>query len=314
MSRARCVAAICLASLTVAITPGSRAGAANNAGSTLVLVTSTAATLTTGGQSVLWRATSLGAATKLLTRAGANGLSDAALSPDGRHIAFVEDGQVLWRMDSDGTDAKQLYMLSLASYGRLSGPRYTPDGKTITFTTGCCANFTVYSINADGSYLRILLKGGSLRIFQDWSPDGKHILYTQNGALWTADAHGNHAHPLDGDAPDAGSFLAARYSPDGTHIVAALRPAQGSEAAAAAIVLMHADGQYLTLLTANLTYDVGTPTWSPDGKQIAFVVSSGAEGALGRNHDLWLMRFNGADKKNVTRGRLGDVVEAGWAR
>jgi Tol biopolymer transport system component len=312
MIRAWCVIALGLAGLTGVLAPAPAQSA--NEQSTIVLVTSTAATLTTAGQSALWRATPSGAATRLLTRAGANGLSDAALSPDGKHIVFVEDGQALWRMDSDGTHARRLYAMSLAAYGRLSGPRYSPDGGTITFTTGCCANFTIYSIAAGGTYLRILLKGGGLRIFQDWSPNGKHILYTQDGALWAADPHGGHAHPLGGDAPEAGSFLAARYSPDGTHIVAALRPAQGSEAAATAIVLMHADGQYMTPLTGNLSYDVGTPSWSPDGKQIAFVVSSGAEGALGRGHDLWLMRFDGSNKKNVTHGKLGDVVEAGWAR
>jgi Tol biopolymer transport system component len=313
LARAWRVAAILLLALGMAYAPAPASGA-NAAQGSIVLITSTAATLTTSGQSALWRATPLGAATKLLSRSGANGLSDATLSPDGRHIAFVEDGQALWQMDSDGTHVRRLYELSLATYSRLSGPRYSPDGRTITFTTGCCASFTVYSINSDGSYLRILLKGGGLRIFQDWSPNGVHILYTQNGALWVADGHAAHAHPLGGDAPAAGSFLLARYSPDGTHIVAAMHPAQGSEAAATQIVLMHADGQYLTPLTGNLAYDVGTPSWSPDGKQIAFVVSSGAESALGRNHDLWIMRFNGANKKNVTHGSLGDIVEAGWAR
>ncbi len=207
-----------------------------------------------------------------------------------------------------------LYALSADSFGQLTTPRYTPDGKSIGFSAGDGASFTTYEIAVDGTHPHKLF-GGGVRLLQDWSPDGKHLLFTQNGALWSADPSGGHAQPLGGDAPDAGSFSDARYSPDGSHIVAALRPAQGAEEAEGqVIVLMHPDGQYLTTLTTHLGYDATQPTWSPDGKQIAFLVASGALGSLGRLHDLWVMGFNGSNSRNLSRGTAGDVSAAAWAR
>ncbi len=235
-------------------------------------------------------------------------------SPDGGHIAYVLNGTKLLQAAAAGSHAKALYALPADSFGQIAAPRYTPDGKSIGFSAGAGANFTTYEIAADGTHLHKLF-GGGVRLLQDWSPDGKHLLFTLNGALWVGDASGGHAQPLGGDAPDAGSFSGARYSPDGSHITAALRPAQGGEEAEGqVIVLMHPDGQYLTTLTTHLGYDAAQPTWSPDGKQIAFLVASGALGALGRLHDLWVMRFNGSNIRNLSSGTAGDVSAAAWAR
>jgi TolB protein len=241
-------------------------------------------------------------------------VTSLARSPAGGHIAYVLNGTKLLQADADGSHAKVLYALPLDSFGRIAAPRYTPDGKSLGFSAGSSANFTTYEIAVDGTHLHKLF-GGGVRLLQDWSPDGKHLLFTLNGALWTADPRGGHAQPLGGDAPGAGSFSDARYSPDGSHITAALRPAQGvEEAAGRVLVLMHPDGQYLTTLTTHLGYDAAQPTWSPDGKQIAFLVASGALGPLGRLHDLWVMRFNGSDVRNLSRGTAGDVSAAAWAR
>jgi Tol biopolymer transport system component len=280
----------------------------------IIVATGSAPTLSSTGQSALWRTDLLGHGVRLARRDGSNSLSDPVRSPDGRHVAYVEDGQTLWQMNADGSGARQLYAMASGSFGRISTPRYTPDGRTLSFTAGCCANFAIYSVGTDGQGLRRLLNGG-VRFFQDWSPDGKTVLFTLNGALWSADARGGHAHPLGGDAPDAGNFFDVRYSPDGSHLVASLRPAPGAEEAAGrVIVLLHPDGHYLSVLTGNLPYDAEAPTWSPDGKRILFVVASGSLGPLGRTHDLWLMRYNGSGRQNITRGQFGDVEAAAWAR
>jgi Tol biopolymer transport system component len=303
----RAALALCILGM-LSVVPGH---AATPPQGTIVLVTSSTPTLTSRGQSALWRVTPTGNATRLLVRAGASGLSAPVLSPDGTHVTYVVDGRALWQMESNGSHARQLYA---TGSGLIMGPRYSRDASTIAFTAGCCGNLGIFGIDSNGAHVHTLLPGGGLRVFQDWSPDRKHMLYTIGGALWEADSRGRQAHPLGGDVPSAGSFRDAHYSPDGTHIVATLHPAQGSEAATAAIVLLHTDGQYLTFLTKDLSFDVGSPSWSPDGKRIAFLASSGAFGALGRQHDLWIMRYDGTQKRNMTHGKLGDVTEAGWAR
>ncbi|HWE62682.1 MAG TPA: hypothetical protein VHB98_13290, partial [Chloroflexota bacterium] len=141
------------------------------------------------------------------------------------------------------------------------------------------------------------------------------LLFTLDGKLWTADPHGGHETPIGNDAATAGTFFDARYSPDNTHIAASLLPAQGvSEASGRVIALMHDDGEYLTILTGHLRDDAAAPTWSPDGKRIAFIVASGKIGLQGRLHDVWVMRFNGRQQSNSTHGTLGDVTAAIWGR
>ncbi len=280
----------------------------------LVLVTSMPATFTGKGQSALWRSTPDGTATRLLTRAGAGALSDPAIAPDERHIAYVADGRTLWQMSADGTQPRQLFAVPSGSSGPMIDPRYSPDGASIAVTVGCCGSFTVSDVAVDGKHTRQLLGGTGMHIFLDWNRTGTRVLYLANGALWIAGPAGQKARPLGGDAPSAGSFLDARYSPDGTHIVATLVPAAGEEAAANAVVLMHADGQYMTVLTRDVPFDVGTPSWSPDGKSIAFSVGSGDEGSTGRQHDLWIMRYDGSHKQDITHGKLGSVVDVVWSR
>jgi Tol biopolymer transport system component len=217
-------------------------------------------------------------------------------------------------MNADGTQPRQLFAAPSTNPGMLIDPRYAPGGTSIAVTMGCCGSYTVYDIALDGKQTSRLLGNAGAHIFLDWNRAGTAALYTANGTLWTAGLEGRDAQPLGGDAPSAGSFVDAHYSPDGSHIVATLVPAAGEEAAENAIVLMHADGRYLTFLTRDLPYDVGTPSWSPDGKSIAFSVGSGTEGPVGKQHDLWIMRYDGSHKQNVTRGRLGSVVDVVWAR
>jgi Tol biopolymer transport system component len=301
------------AMLFLSVVPSARGAGQSMAGAILIAAAPTADPLAPA-PSALWWATPPNRPTRLRGAALAGVVTGLTRSPDGRHIAYVLNGRQLRQANTDGSHAVVLYALPAGFFGQITPPRYTVDGKALGFSAGCCANFTTYEVASEGGRPRKLF-GGGVRVLQDWSPDGKHLLFTLNGTLWTADPRGGHAHAMGGDVPDAGSFSDARYSPDGSHITAALRPAQGAgEAAGRVIVLLHPDGQYLTILTAGLGFDAAQPTWSPNGKQIAFLVASGALGSLGRLHDLWVMRFNGRNARNLSRGSAGDVSTAAWGR
>jgi Tol biopolymer transport system component len=267
------------------------------------------------GHSAIWRLNVQSPSRpSIVVRAPSSKVVDQPVwSPDGAHLVYVIDARTLWQAQADGSAARVLYALPDDSFERISGPRYTPDGKTLGFTVGCCGNFSIFRIGADGSGLRRISSGG-VRIFQDWAPDGTHMLFTIDGKLWTADPFGRRPTPIGNDVIGSGSFFDARYSPDDTHITASLLPASAGEGSGRVIVLMHDDGRYLTVLTPAIAADCTHPTWSPDGKRIAFVVASGPIGPTGRLHDIWIMRYDGRQMTNLTHGILGDVSFAAWSR
>ena len=84
----------------------------------------------------------------------------------------------------------------LLSFGRLSDPQVSPDGKWILYGMSytsikenrSCTN--LYICNADGSGRQQLTRSGKSFSNARWSNDGKHIMYLQDGQIWTASIKG----------------------------------------------------------------------------------------------------------------------------
>jgi alpha-tubulin suppressor-like RCC1 family protein len=121
----------------------------------------------------------------------ANGFRYGAIewSPDGRRYAVARygtgvDGEILV---GDTTGAAPL---PITSGNDDSGPRWSPDGTTLAFTThrGLFDPFKVAVVNADGSGRRVVRDGG---ILQAWSPNGTRLLYAGGDTqLWTVATDG----------------------------------------------------------------------------------------------------------------------------
>lgn len=77
-----------------------------------------------------------------------------------------------------------------------SHPSWSPDGKTIAFTTNRWGDLEIALINPDGSNLRRLTQSKGLDDYPVWSPDGRYVAFTSN-------RDGNleiYVQPLDGPA------------------------------------------------------------------------------------------------------------------
>src|SRR5262249_2535302 len=114
-----------------------------------------------------------------------------------------------------------------------------------------------------------------------WAPDGTRIAFTSNRdyvfAVYIMNADGSNAHLLTDKVQDPASLA---WSPDSSKIALSggIRgvPAGAGAQPSVHIYTVNIDGSQLTKLTSDGIND--SPTWSPDGRQIAFNSNRDADG------------------------------------
>ena len=212
-----------------------------------------------------------------------------AWSPDGRLVAFARSTELA---NGDFRDA--VYIVSVESGEQRvlaagDAPSLSPDGSRITFHVWWGGN-GIYTVKLDGTGRRRLTKLSDS--YPRWSPDGKNILFWRKppgdvalGAtpLFVVPSSGGSARRVgfasEGDA---------EWSPDGTRIVFWAEFHAGETA----IMVVGRNGRGLR----NLGYGAW-PSWSPDGRDIAFTY---AEDGFG----IRLMRSDGSHVRRLGAGWL----------
>ncbi|MCB9286695.1 MAG: TolB family protein [Lewinellaceae bacterium] len=170
------------------------------------------------------------------------------------------------------------------------GPSYlhswSPDGKWLTFTGGRDGIYNIYKIPSDGNGPEVKLTGlSTLDDGPEYSPDGKYIYFnsTRTGSmeLWRMKPDGSSQEQLTDD--DFQNWF-PHFSPDGKWIVfLSYLPEVAAEDhpfyKQVYLRKMPANGGRPRVI-AYLYGGQGTinvPSWSPDGKQIAFVSNTVVE-------------------------------------
>jgi Tol biopolymer transport system component len=120
-----------------------------------------------------------------------------------------------------------------------------------------------------------------------WSPDGRRIAFVRRGAVLVAGADGSAVRRLTRDA--SASWPA--WSPDGDRVVFT----GGRDLFTVSV----ATGRLTRLTRSRRPWIANfTPTYSPDGRMLAFSRSTDAF-----NNDLFLMRADGTKLRRLTRTR-----------
>jgi Tol biopolymer transport system component len=189
-----------------------------------------------------------------------------AWSPDGRSIVFtraIGNDSDIYVMDSDGRNARRL--AGSARGAQDLYPRFSPDGRRIVFASNRTGESDVFVMRADGRGLRRLTRGP--RWVDDtqpsFSPDGRHIVFTSNRISYF------------------------------NYEVFRIRAA---------------DGGGLTRLTFWGSGEDGapgddvSPSYSPDGKRIAFVSERGG------GYAVWTMNARGGDLRRIAGHANHNVV------
>jgi Tol biopolymer transport system component len=230
--------------------------------------------------------------------------SAPAVSPDGRRIAFVREGLEggglsVWTMMADGSDLRKI----TPKDWNANFPTWSPDGKQIAFIGGYAEDIGVYVTNVEGNSIlrRLPASIGGVGVGLSWSPDADRIAVaisngTEGSSISIIDVASGE---LTLETPALWSVSSPAWSPDGKQLTFA----QGG-----GIVLASVEGGNVVELTKILTaeeaaavsdrpYEDSQPTWSPDGRWIAFERSFSPSETF-----VYAMQPNGTDLHRIGLG------------
>jgi Tol biopolymer transport system component len=187
-------------------------------------------------------------------------------------------------------------LLASALAGAAPAPAAFP-GTNGRIAFGDYTSGQIYAVNPDGSGLVQLthLEGNQEADFPNWSPDGKHLLFTKFGAghIWVMRADGSHERRIAGEQPGVVDFEPS-YTPDARHIVYWRFPPGGG--GGSAIWQMRVDGTHKRALTPfRAGSGDGHEAVSADGR-IAFT----RYGNGGLTARLFVMRSDGSHPHPIT--------------
>lgn len=199
-------------------------------------------------------------------------------SPGGQAVAWVfneRGARNVWAAEAPAFAGRRLTSFEGDNGQDVSGLRFTPDGRTLVFVRGGgpnrageIPNPTSDAAGAEQAVWAMPLAGGEPRKVGTGdgvvvSPRGNLLAFVQKGQIWLAGVSGT---PEAAQGPTTrGSASALRWSPDGSKL--AFVSARNSHAF---IGVYDLGAKTVTYLDPSVDRDA-EPTWSPDGRQVAFI-------------------------------------------
>ncbi len=217
------------------------------------------------------------------------GAQEIALSPDGRSLAFIVHGEVFVqpmsggaartaeassaKADKDQAPDEPLPVLPSEARRLTETPQreqdivWSPDGKTVAFTSDRDGNNNIYLLNVKTKKTTALTKAPGDENSPVFSPDGKSIAFLRgyNGAeLCVVPVTGGAEHVLAHDP----NIREVAWSPD-SQWLAYSRMKSHSAGTMADIFIVGAAGSKPVNVTRYPKVNTG-PVWSADGKKLFF--------------------------------------------
>ena len=242
-------------------------------------------------------------------------------SPDGQKIAFSKYSTLY----DDPFETSEIYVISSDGHGQrrltakggwAASPTWSPDGQKIAYSqtvrsrsSNAPDSSSIYTVNADGTEETKLIgnSGGGSARDPAWSPDGKSIAYSVGSDIYVMNSDGTGQKLIS----NYGSQPA--WSPDGKRIAFVSGRDKYGETCfhscgiSGEIYVMNSDGTGQERLTKARAMD-RDPTWSPDGRQIAFV--SDRNYPDGHSYEIYTMRADGHCLTRLTNSSVWNTGPA----
>lgn len=234
---------------------------------------------------------------------------DPVEDPSGRRIAFSSKRAGQWDVfvGARADSAANVSRHRAHDYD----PDWSPDGRQLVFVSDRRGKPELYVMRSDGSRVRRLTTARIADLTPAWSPDGRTIAFTRartasEGDVWLVPAAGGAPRRLTRDERDN---WGPQWSPDSRRLAYTSRIVQAREQPSR-IRVIERDGSGLRELTRDRPNGIEQhlfPTWSPDGRQLAFLRTRG-------EHGLWLVDPDGSRLRRVPGADLADYRELSWSR
>lgn len=257
------------------------------------------------------------------TFAGEGGDFDVALDPSGHWMAFTStrhsEHPKLYLQRVDGVTVTQL----TTDAGDDAQPAFSPDGRRIAFASNRHGAWSIYMMDVDGKNLVQLtnvigVKSQDLR--PSWSPDGNAIAYcsmtgrgkpsagTGNWEIWIVDV-------TTGSKRVIGEGMFPAWSPDKSASRLAFQKARerGDRMYSIWTVDLDPSGEPRRWTEVAWAADraLVTPTWSPDGKKLAYAAVEQKPGGAADASEIWTVNADGTDRRRIISG--SGVANSGMA-
>jgi TolB protein len=244
--------------------------------------------------------------------------ADVSVDPTGRFLVFASTRHSpyadIYIQRVDGTSVTQLTSDTASD----AFPTFSPDGSKIAFCSTRNGSWDIYVMDADGRNVVQVTNTPLQEMHPSFSPDGTRLVYCAIGGrsdqweLWVVNL-------LTNEKRMVGYGLFPSWSPEkGRDRIAFQRARQRGSRWFSLWTLDLIDGEArnVTEVAVSTNAAVISPSWSPDGRQIAFATV--IEPALSRGdkpsgqQDIWIINADGTNRRRLTDGN-GSNLSPYWS-